>query len=304
MRAPRAPPGLQPAPAQGRRNLSTRHIPTMRQQGLVDIGINLAHDSYDADRAEVVARAVAAGVTGMVVTGSSIDSTRRAIELCRSWPELLRATAGVHPHHADDFDDAQASALEELLADPQVTAAGECGLDYFRNYSTPAAQRRAFARQLALAANTAKPVFLHQRDAHGDFMAILAEHLPVLPGAVVHCFTGNEAELDEYLAHGLCVGITGWICDERRGLEVRRLAGRIPLERLMLETDGPYLLPRDLLPKPSHRRNESKYLRHIFNVLCTVRSEPPEQVAAVTSATARRFFALPPESAAAAAGQH
>lgn len=267
----------------------------MQQPGLVDIGINLAHDSYDRDRGEVVARAREAGIVGMVVTGSSIDSARRAIELCRQWPQWMRATAGMHPHHAREFGDAQCAELAQLLAEPMVTSAGECGLDYFRNFSPPADQRRAFARQLELAAAAGKPVFLHQREAHADFMAILGEHLPHLPRAVVHCFTGNGEELDAYLERGLFVGITGWICDERRGLDVLRLAGRIPLGQLMLETDGPYLLPRNLQPKPSHRRNEPMYLRDIFNVLCSIRSEPPADIARATTANARDFFQLPLE---------
>ena len=265
----------------------------MQQPGLVDIGINLAHDSYDRDRADVVARALHAGITGMVVTGSSIESTRHAIGLCRLWPEQMRATAGMHPHHAHEFGAAEYAQLEELLADPMVTSAGECGLDYFRDFSPRADQRRAFARQLELAVTAGKPVFLHQRDAHADFMAILGEHLPRLRRAVVHCFTGSGDELAAYLERGLLVGITGWICDERRGTDVLRLAGTIPLGQLMLETDGPYLLPRGLQPRPRNRRNESMYLRHIFNVLCDSRSEPPADIAAMTSDNARRFFELP-----------
>lgn len=265
----------------------------MQQPGLIDIGINLAHDSYERDRAEVVERALNAGILAMVVTGSSIESTRRAIELCRQWPGLMRATAGLHPHHAHGLGEGECAQLEELLADPMVTSAGECGLDYFRNFSPPADQRRAFARQLELAVRARKPAFLHQRDAHSDFMAILAEHLPRLPQAVVHCFTGNGEELADYLEHGLFIGITGWICDERRGAEVRRLAGTIPLHRLMLETDGPYLLPRDIEPRPRHRRNEPMYLRHVFNALCKIRNEPPSEIAAATSGNARRFFGLP-----------
>lgn len=274
----------------------------MQQPGLVDIGINLGHDSYDRDRDAVIARALDAGITGMVVTGSSVDSTRRAIELCREWPELMRATAGLHPHHAHELGAAECAQLEELLTDPMVTSAGECGLDYFRDFSPRADQRRAFARQLELAAAARKPVFLHQRDAHADFMAILGEHLPRLRQAVVHCFTGTGEELAAYLERGLFIGITGWICDERRGAEVLRLAGTIPLEQLMLETDGPYLLPRGLHHKPDHRRNESMYLRNVFNALCEVRSEHPAQVAAVTSDNARRFFELPPPPARLPAG--
>jgi TatD DNase family protein len=266
----------------------------MQPQTLVDIGINLAHDSYDHDRAEVIARALEAGVRRMVVTGSSLASAGHAIELCRQWPTLLRATAGIHPHHAQEFPDRDLPRLRELLADPMVTSAGECGLDYFRDFSPRAEQRRAFRSQLELAAAVGKPVFLHQRDAHPDFMDILRDFLPALPRAVVHCFTGSGSELEAYLDAGLSVGLTGWICDERRGTAVRELAAQIPLERLMIETDGPYLMPRNVRPKPSHRRNEPMYLRHIFHALCEVRRESPDEIATVTTRNALFFFDLPP----------
>lgn len=265
---------------------------------LVDVGINLAHDSFDPDREAVLARAWVAGVRRMVVTGSSIAATAAAIALCRRWPDRLRATAGVHPHHATGFRPADHGALRDLMADPLVAAAGECGLDYYRNFSSPAEQRPAFAAQLALAAEASKPVFLHQRDAHADFMSILREHLPHLPNCVVHCFTGTGAELDEYLAAGCYVGVTGWVCDERRGLALRELMRRIPADRLMLETDGPYLLPRDLSPKPSHRRNEPMYLAHICEVVSRHRGEPPASVARATTRNAEIFFDLPAMPAA------
>jgi len=265
----------------------------MQPQPLVDIGINLAHDSYDHDREQVVERALAAGVQRMVVTGSSLESARRAIEICRRWPGLMRATAGIHPHHAAEFPDSDLPQLAALLADPMATAAGECGLDYFRDFSPRDDQRRAFTGQLELAAQLGKPVFLHQRDAHADFMAILSDYLPRLPRAIVHCFTGSGNELQEYLAEGLSIGITGWICDERRGVGVLELVREIPLQRLMIETDGPYLMPRNIRPKPSHRRNEPMYLRHVFDAICSVRSDDPGEIAAITSKNAIEFFGLP-----------
>ena len=266
---------------------------------LIDIGINLAHDSYERDRAEVIARAQAAGVVAMIVTGSTLADSARALGLCRQWPGLLRATAGVHPHHAAGFHETDCAALVDLLADPMTVAAGECGLDYYRNYSPPADQRRAFALQLELAARRGFPVFLHQREAHADFMAMLREHPGLSARAVLHCFTGGTRELDDCLEAGLSIGITGWICDERRGQALRAAAGRIPDDRLMLETDGPYLLPRTLQPKPAHRRNEPMYLPVILDEVAACRGEAVEQVAAQTTANARRFFGLTLEPAAA-----
>ncbi len=264
----------------------------MPPPAVIDIGINLAHDSYDRDRADVIARAQDAGVVAMIVTGSTLADSARALALCRQWPGLLRATAGVHPHHAAGFQDSDRAALADLLADPMTVAAGECGLDYYRNYSPPAEQRRAFGLQLQLAVERGLPIFLHQREAHADLMAMLREHPQLLPRAVLHCFTGGTAELEDCLVAGLAVGVTGWICDERRGQALRDAVGRIPDDRLMLETDGPYLLPRTIQPRPAHRRNEPMYLPVILETVAACRGQPVEQLAATTTANARRFFNL------------
>jgi len=257
---------------------------------LVDIGLNLAHDSFDHDRDRVVESAVAVGVRHMVITGSTLDSTRAAIELARPSPQRFRATAGIHPHHAHEFHEADVPALRDLLLTPEVGAAGECGLDYFRNFSPREDQERVFRRQLELAAELGKPVFLHQRDAHDAFTAILREYRPRLPAGVAHCFTGDERELRDYLRLDLSIGITGWICDERRGHHLRDVVRLIPADRLMIETDAPYLLPRDLSPKPQSRRNEPKYLPHVLATLAACRGEAPETVAAATTRNARQFF--------------
>jgi TatD DNase family protein len=174
-----------------------------------------------------------------------------------------------------------------------VVAAGECGLDYYRNFSPPDAQRRAFEWQLRLAADSRKPVFLHQRDAHADFTALLREHRASLVGGVAHCFTAGERELDDYLQLDLSIGITGWINDERRGGHLNALMPRIPPHRLLLETDAPYLLPRDLSPKPASRRNEPMFLGHIGTAVARARGQSVEQCATETTANARALFGLP-----------
>jgi TatD DNase family protein len=258
---------------------------------LIDIGINLTHDSYDADREAVLARAAAAGVTQMIVTGATLPGSVAALGLARAHPGRLYATAGVHPHHAPELGGAQLSELEALARAPEVVAVGECGLDYFRNYAPPAAQRAAFHHQLELAQRLGKPVFLHQRDAHEDFLAILTEHGRGLRG-VAHCFTGTGEQLDSYLALGLAIGITGWINDERRGTHLAALMPRIPSGRLLLETDGPYLLPRDLRPKPASRRNEPAYLPHVAARVAAARAESVAELAASSSAAARALFGL------------
>jgi TatD DNase family protein len=195
-------------------------------------------------------------------------------------------------HHAAAFTSAGLPQLRALLAEPGCVAAGECGLDYYRDFSPRAAQRSAFALQLALAAECGKPLFLHQRDAHADFTAALREHAGTLHG-VAHCFTGGETELNAYLEMGLHIGITGWICDERRGLPLQSLVKLIPAGRLLLETDGPYLLPRDLLPRPPSRRNEPAFLAHIAAAVARLRGESLADCAAHTTEAARRLFGLP-----------
>ncbi len=270
----------------------------MRGMDLIDIGANLTHDSFDHDRDAVLARAREAGVAAMVVTGASREHSPKALALARAHPGFLYSTAGVHPHHATEYTEECDAELRALLAQPEVVAVGECGLDFFRDFSPRPAQRRAFERQLAIAADlaaagTPKPLFLHQRDAHGDFMAIMREFEGRIGAPVVHCFTGTREELFDYLDRDWHVGITGWLCDERRGLHLRELVPNIPASRLMIETDSPYLLPRTVQPQPSHRRNEPMYLAHIVEELARDRGEDVAVTAAATTATARAFFRLP-----------
>ena len=261
---------------------------------LIDIGANLAHDSFDDDRDAMMQRAADAGVVAMIVTGSSDDSNVRAAALADAHPGVLYATAGVHPHHAADYTDASDDLIRSLAARPAVVAVGECGLDYFRNFSPREAQLDAFRRQLDIARDTGLPVFLHQRDAHDDFIETLEPALDDLSRAVAHCFTGEGESLREYLAMGLYIGITGWICDERRGRHLHDIVEIIPDDRLLIETDAPYLLPRTIRPKPKTRRNEPMHLVEVLKVVAEARGQSEEHVAQITTANARRFFNLPP----------
>ena len=257
---------------------------------LVDIGANLTHESFDVDRAEVIARAHVAGVRRFVVTGSDAAHSRKALALCAEYPGLY-ATAGVHPHHAKDCTGSTPQELRELLKNPEIVAVGECGLDYFRNFSPREVQRQIFEMQLELAVECGKPVFLHQRDAHADFLQLLGKYRSQLSRAVVHCFTGDAAELKDYLALDCHIGVTGWICDERRGQSLRECVGLIPADRIMLETDAPYLIPRDL--KPRLHRNEPMYLAHIAGVVASRLGKPLSQLIGETTNNAEAFFALP-----------
>jgi len=253
---------------------------------IVDIGANLTNRAFRGDLEEVLARARAAGVVDVIVTGTSVEASEAAASLAVR--HGLGATAGVHPHHAKDWNDDSHDRLAALLARPEVVAVGECGLDYNRMFSPREAQRRCFVAQLELAAATGKPLFLHERDAGPEFLALLREHRP--RAAVVHCFTGDRAALEAYLALGLHIGITGWICDERRGVPLRELVGLIPPGRLMLETDAPYLLPRTLPVPPPDRRNEPAFLPAVLAEVARALGRPPHEVALQTTAVARAFF--------------
>jgi TatD DNase family protein len=267
---------------------------------LVDIGANLTHRDFRDDLPEVLERARETGVVQIVVTGTSEAESRRAQALAERYPGSLFATAGVHPHVASGWGPRTLHALEELLTMPGVVAVGETGLDFYRDYSPRPAQERAFEAQLELAADRRVPVFLHERGAHRRFVEVLARYRERLPGAVVHCFTGTRDELWAYLDLDLHVGITGWICDERRGTHLLELVRHIPGDRLMLETDAPYLLPRTLPPSRFGRRNEPAHLTAVVAAVAGARGESGEEVARATSATARAFFGLPsgPTSAA------
>jgi TatD DNase family protein len=261
---------------------------------LVDICCNLAHPSFRDDLPEVLARAAAAGVSRILATGSTLEDSAEVIALAAAHPDRLAATAGLHPHHAGDWSDATAEGLRALARAPEVRALGETGLDFNRNYSTPADQERAFLGQLELAGELGLPLFLHERDAAERMLALLRPRRAALGPAVVHCFTGDAETLAAYIDLDLHIGVTGWICDERRGLHLRELVGRIPEDRLMLETDAPYLLPRDLPERPAGRRNEPAFLPHVLQAVARACDRPPEQVARATTATARAFYRLPP----------
>lgn len=260
---------------------------------LIDIGCNLTHDSFDDDRADVIDAAKSADVGRMIVTGASAEGSRQALELSLQWPDVLYATAGVHPHHASDYVEEVDALLRELTAHEKVVAAGETGLDYFRDFSPRPAQQSAFEAQMQIGVDSGLPMFLHLRDAHEDFYAMLKARRDELSDVVVHCFTGTRQEMYAYLDLDCHIGITGWICDERRGEHMKAYMKDIPDDRIMIETDAPYLKPRNLRPKVKSHRNEPRWLPWILDTLAACRNQRPEQLAELTTANATRFFRLP-----------
>ena len=262
---------------------------------LVDIGANLTHESFNQDLDAVLRRARAANVHELILTGTDREHAEQAIELARNHScqaSRLYATAGVHPHHASHWNRALEAEMRELHRQPEVVAVGECGLDFNRNFSTPAEQERAFEAQLGLAVESRLPLFIHERDAGSRMLEILKAWRDDIGHAVVHCFTGERDTLYGYMDLDLHIGLTGWICDERRGLHLRELVGEIPANRLMLETDCPYLLPRHLPAKLKGRRHEPALLPWIAAEIAHWRGDDEAALAAATSDTARRFFGL------------
>lgn len=256
---------------------------------MIDIGCNLTHKRFRPDLDEVLERAAKVGVDRMVVTGLSVDVSERAERLASKHPRTLWCTAGVHPHNARTVDRFAARRLEALASSDRVVAIGECGLDFNRDFSPRDVQRRAFEMQLELASSLRRPVFLHERDAHEDFLAILTRWRPRLVGGVVHCFTGRGDALRAYLDLDLHIGITGWISDARRGAHLPSLVRTIDPSRLMIETDAPFLTPRGA---PA-RRNEPAFLPLVRDAVAKATTKPPAQIEAETTATAERFFGIP-----------
>ncbi len=262
---------------------------------LVDIGFNFTSSAFRKDADEVVERANHAGVHNFVLTGSDIKESEFASQLTTQYQGMV-STAGVHPHLAKHWQKNSYENLKKLTEHENVVAIGEAGLDFNRNYSTPEQQKIAFKAQLELAAELNMPIFLHERDAHKEFAKILSTFRQQLNKVVVHCFTGTAEELETYIDMDCHIGITGWICDERRGQHLHKVIKNIPANRLMIETDAPYLLPRDLpkdeYPNPDGRRNEPAYLPHILATVAKCRGTSLEQTAEETTQTAKKFFSI------------
>lgn len=257
---------------------------------LIDIGLNLASPRL-LPRAEALLQTAAqAGVKQVIVTGSDPESNQEALVLAQQFPKTVFFTAGHHPHHANDWKASHRLLIQYLARESACVALGEMGLDYFRNLALPERQRHCFYEQLQLAVDAQKTVFLHEREAYADFKTMLLEALPDLKAAVWHCFTGTRAQMEEMAAAGLYFGITGWLCDPERGQDLRETVRHIPAERLLIETDAPYLTPKTLQPRPYC--NEPRFLPEVLRVLALCREEDEEVLAAQIYANTLRCFAL------------
>lgn len=257
---------------------------------MIDICVNWFKSSFNKDRDQVLERAQTAGIEKILITGSDLASSRQCSDLAQAQYQTFAATAGIHPHHASEWDADTRSELLILLKLKNTVAVGECGLDFNRNFSTPNEQEHCFQEHLSLAKETQLPLFMHQRDAHQRFIDILKPQRNEITHGVVHCFTGTWQEAKEYLDLDLHIGLTGWICDERRGHHMHEFIPKIPLNRLMIETDAPYLVPRDMKPRPS--RNEPAFLKHIASRLASIYKMPESDFIDQVTQTTTKFYDL------------
>lgn len=258
----------------------------------IDIGINLMHRSFNDDREQVLEDALTVGVSPLIMTGTSERASIQAAKYAAKYPGKLYSTAGVHPHDAKSCNEQTINTLRKLAKEDCVVAIGECGLDYNRDFSPREIQRKCFEDQIKLAIETSLPLFLHERDAFDDFVEILEKYETDISRMVVHCFTGSREALEKYIDLGCYIGITGWICDERRGRHLRDLVKLIPQNRLMIETDAPFLTPRNLDERPKSGRNEPRFLPHILDEIAYCLDEDPEELAEQTYLNTVRFFGL------------
>nr|CAG4648711.1 EOG090X080R [Polyphemus pediculus] len=281
---------------------------------LVDIGANLTNSKYSRDLDSVVERAKDAGVRKIMVTGASVQCSKDALRLTRLYPGTIYSTAGIHPHDAKTWTDESYNAIREIASNPECVAIGECGLDFNRNFSPPEIQLEVFQKQVKLACELKKPLFLHERDAHEDMVRILSLFKDHLPPAVLHCFTGTSDQAVKYLELGLYIGLTGYLWKDKSDDGVRSLLqkGLLPLDRLLVETDAPFMYPNvrgSKIPEPikqnlserslsylnrycTFQRNEPCALPVVVELIAAYMKKPVEEVAIATTINALKLFGL------------
>ena len=260
----------------------------------IDIACNLTHPCFQHDLPELLQRAKECGITDVIVPGSSVENSQLGLNLCEKYAELLHAMVGIHPHNAKTWSPQSHLEICSLAINPSVVAIGETGLDYFRDFSPRYQQRKSFLDHIEIASEMNLPLFTHVRDAHEDFYSILQKNRAKLSKVVVHCFTGDQKTLENYLNLDCHIGITGWLCDAQRGQHLLPLMRYIPRDRLMIETDAPYLFPQTLtlLLKTKNRRNEPCYLPHIAMEISKHKNITLEDLSRDIEKTTRAFFGL------------
>lgn len=254
-----------------------------------DAGVNLTNARFVEQLEQTIADATQAGVVRMVVIGTDLEHSNAALKLCEQFPHYLQATVGIHPHDAGRAPADFVARLRHLSQHPSVCAIGECGLDFNRNFSSQADQLRVFAAQLELAAERQLPVYLHERDALTEQIQLLSHYRTAIPRLFTHCFTGGLEQLRAYQQLDCYIGVTGWVCDERRGQELQQAVPWIAADRLILETDAPYLVPRTIRPRP--RSNAPKLLPAIAEQVARLRRQSVAELTTQVWENSLRLFA-------------
>lgn len=257
---------------------------------LIDTHCHLDFPDYQQDLAAMLGRARENGVGTIITVGIDLETSRAAIGIAERRAGVY-ATVGVHPHHVKEVREGDYALLRELAQHPKVKAYGEIGLDYVKDYSPVAMQREHFARQMRLAQELALPVVIHDREAHADTLAIVREAGELPAGGVMHCFSGDADFAEEVLALGFYISIPGVVTFPKAEI-MQAAVRRIPLDRLLLETDGPFLAP---VPRRG-KRNEPQFLLYTAQKVAELKGVPLAEVARATTANARRVFQLEGET--------
>ncbi len=252
---------------------------------MFDIGANLTSSHFSDDLDSVLDESFEAGVKKICITSSNLQDVRNAKKITERKKNLY-FSVGFHPHNAKNFKIEFLKDMSIYLDDPKAICLGEMGLDFNRNFSSKKEQILCFESQLSLANSINKPLFLHQRDAHEEFLSIL-DNFKFNQKLIVHCFTGNLSELEDYLKRDFYIGITGWVCDLKRGLDLRECINHIPQDKLLIETDSPYLSPRKKI-----RRNEPKFLIDVAEEVARLRQQPKESIIKSSYENSLNFFNL------------
>ena len=258
---------------------------------IFDSHCHLDDRAFDDDLDPVIARAEAAGVKALMTVGIDPESCRRSVELAERY-ERVFAALGIHPHDARNCSQPILDRLAELSRHTKVKAWGEIGLDFNRMYSPRRDQEKWFVCQLETAIGLDLPMIFHERDSGGRFYQLLAERWNSGCRGVVHCFSGDRRDLERYLALGLHIGVTGIITIKQRGAPLRELVKSIPLDRLLIETDAPYLTPTP--ERNKHRRNEPAFVARVLEKLSRVLELAPEKVAEATWQNTCRLYGIGP----------
>lgn len=257
----------------------------------IDIGINLTNKQFNNEHDEIINFALATGVHYMILTGTSVRGSKESAEIAEHYQDVLFSTAGIHPHDAKSFNNESINELRKLLKQDHVVSVGECGLDFDRDFSPRPVQEKCYRAQLELSIEIDKPLFLHERAAFKRFNEITDEYLSKLPKAVVHCFTGTFQEAKTYLDKGFYLGFTGAISDTNRFKHLEEVIKYVPLDRMMIETDAPFMLPKNM-PRMQNRRNEPQFLPYVAQTIANLKKISISEVADETTEVARNFFRI------------